>query len=176
MTDAYSRIFAWLKSMAPEGVTFMVQNANIPAPPRPYITVKISATAEYGFDRTGVDDEGLQQHTRFHAMTVSLQIYGAPVTHPEGVPESETIAQSIMDNVYNYDSALEYLGRTIAFNNVLLGPQTVDAVIGTEWEPRVVLDLGMSATRDTLYDVGVIENVEYAGNIGGVEVTGEVTT
>ena len=167
MGDVYADVINWLRAIVPQGVVVTVANNNFQAPPRPYLTLRITPTGQYGDDRTGVDNDGREQYTRFISFTAALQIYGRPGATPTSAPESESIAQTILDNAGNLQLRDQYLGATIAFNQVLSGPQSVDGVIGTQWEPRTIMDLGMSATRDTIFQVGVIETLEISGQING---------
>ena len=65
---------------------------------------------------------------------------------------------------------LDYFGIDLAFTRLILSPQTLDKISLNEWDNRVVMDIGFSATREILQDVGVIEIVEVDGTIGAVEI------
>lgn len=166
MNEIYQRVIAWLTAITPQGVTIIVADQNAPSPTRPYMTLRLSQSGEIAHYTTpNVDEEGDLGVTRWIRLTAALQIFGRP-----DVPlEAENIAQHIADRVYNETQRVEILGRSLAFNQILNGPQSVDQIAGVEWEPRVVLDLGMSAARDLTYEIGCIEFVEVKGKVDNRE-------
>jgi hypothetical protein len=166
MNDIYQRVIAWLTAIKPEGVTLIVADQNAPSPPRPYMTMRLSQSGEIAHYTTpNVDEDGDQGVVRWVRLTCALQIFG----RPEVLLEAENIAQHMADRVYNETQRIEILGRSVAFNQILNGPQSVDQIAGVEWEPRVVLDLGMSAARDLVYAIGCIEVVEVKGTVDNRE-------
>ena len=76
-----------------------------------------------------------------------------------------------MDGLNFPEQMLDYFGRDLAFTRLILSPQTLDKISLNEWDNRVVMDIGFSATREILQDVGVIEIVEVDGTIGTVEIS-----
>lgn len=99
---------------------------------------------------------------RFMRLTVNLQVYGQ-----RNEPLSaEAIAQQILDGAYDHDNALDFLGRSLAFQLVLNPPQSIDGVIGAEFEPRVVMALQFGITRNLLYKPGVIDRAIIDGQAG----------
>jgi hypothetical protein len=76
-----------------------------------------------------------------------------------------------MDGLNFPEQMLDYFGRDLAFTRLILSPQTLDKISLNEWDNRVVMDIGFSATREILQDVGVIEIVEVEGTIGTVEIS-----
>ena len=173
MKPLYDKCIAWINSITPEGVTVYVRNQNAPAPPSPRITVRIAATSDIATYRGGVAEGGDQQVVHWRRFTLAMQIYGTEIL------EAENLAAQIMDLVRFSELRTESLGRNVTFNNVLSGPDSVDEIIGTEFEPRVILDFNMSATRDLVYDVGTIENVQFVGDVSdlttGRDVSAEET-
>lgn len=162
MRPLYDKCIAWIDAITPDGVTVYVRDQNAPAPASPRVTVRIGATTEIAHYRGGINDADTQDVIRWSGFTLALQAFGTSIL------EAEEIAQSIMDQVYLSEKRIELMGRNTAFHQVISGPNTVDAVIGAEIEPRVTLDLKMSATRDLVYDVGPIEEVEIVGDVSAI--------
>lgn len=167
----YDRLIAWIDAITPSGVTVIASNPNAPMPPRPVVALDVQTNVHEAYQRLGINDAGLQPVTQWRRITVALQIFGRSSVRLD----AEEIAQSIADRLAFSEEMNDYLGRSLTFSQVINGPQSVNEVIGTEWEPRVVMDLSMYASRDIIYDVGHIETVEYNGTIGGIETTGQVT-
>jgi hypothetical protein len=173
MNAVYQSAIAWLEAIKPAGVTIIVANQNAPSPPRPYMTVRISESGDIAhYKAPNVDEHGNLPITRWVRLTCALQIFG----RPEQPLEAETIAQHIADRVYNDTQRIDILGRSLAFNQILTGPQSVDQIAGVEWEPRAILDLGMSASRDLEYEIGAIEIVEIKGEVDDREFEFTVTS
>jgi hypothetical protein len=108
---------------------------------------------------------------RWVRMAVQVQVFARPGL----IFEAEGIAQGILDHAYNDVRNTTILGRGMAFNLVLQSPQTVDGVIGAEFEPRVVMALGFSASREMVYDVGAIDHVIMTGQAGQQTVESEAS-
>jgi len=162
MNQIYERMIAWLEAIKPAGVTIIVANQNTPSPARPYITMRINQSGEIAHQKAAnVDEDGKLAIVRWIRLTCALQVFG----RPEQPLEAETIAQHIADRVYNDTQRIDIIGRSLAFNQILNGPQSVDQIAGVEWEPRAILDLGMSASRDLEYEIGAIEIVDIKGEI-----------
>lgn len=173
MNAIYQNVIAWLEAIKPEGVTIMVSNQNAPSPARPYMTIRISESGDIAhYKAPNVDEHGNLPVTRWVRLTCALQIFG----RPDNPLEAESIAQHIADRVYNDTLRIGILGRSLAFNQILTGPQSVDQIAGVEWEPRAILDLGMSASRDLEYEIGIIETVEVKGDVDDREFEFTVTS
>lgn len=162
MRPIYDKCIAWIDAITPDGVTVYVRDQNAPAPAPPRVTLRIGATTEIAHYRGGINDAGTQDVTRWKGFTLAMQIYGTSIL------EAEDIAQDIMDQAYFSELRIDLMGRDTAFHQVLSGPNSVDDVIGARIEPRVMLDFQMSATRDLVYDVGPIEEVEIAGDVSAI--------
>ena len=168
MIQTYDKIRQWIEAIAPEGVTVIYRNPNAPMPPKPCVTMRITDNEEQAHWRQhGVNCDGEEQAIRWHAFTLGLQVFGR-VDHAF---EAETIAQHMLDEAYFSERRVDFLGRQIAFNRVSLAPSTVDEIVGTQWEPRVVMDWTMSAVREITYEPGSIEAVEWSGNDGDIGTT-----
>src|SRR5690554_5275317 len=97
MNTLYSRLFAWLDDMTPANVTVIVRDQNAAAPPRPYVTFRLTETGDLATYRyANADDDGNQDVTRFKTLTASLAVYG----RSSQIFEAENIAQQIMDGLY----------------------------------------------------------------------------
>lgn len=162
MRPLYDKCIAWIDAITPAGVTVYVRDQNAPAPSSPRVALRIGATTEIAHHRGGINEAGAQDVIRWHGFTLQMQIFGTSIL------EAEDIAQSIMDQAYFSELRIDLMGRNVAFSNVALGPTTINEVIGAEIEPRVTLDFLMSATRDLVYEVGPIEEVEIAGDVSGI--------
>ena len=166
MTATYTKLINWLNAITPNDCTIIVSNPSAPQPPAPFVTIKVITNRDVAVNKTGVDDDGIRKATRFTQLTVSLQIQGKST-----IPlQAETIAQQIMDGLNFPEQMLDYFGRDLAFTRLILSPQTLDKISLNEWDNRVVMDIGFSATREILQDVGVIEIVEVDGTIGTIEI------
>ena len=162
MTPLYTKSIAWIDAITPAGVTVYVRDQNAPAPASPRVALRVAATTETAHWRGGINDNDQQDVIRWIGFTLSMQVYGTDIL------EAENIAAQIMDMAYFSELRVDHMGRNVAFNRVISGPQTIDATIGARIEPRVTLDLQMSAARDLVYDVGPIEEVEMAGDVSGI--------
>lgn len=173
MNAVYQKVIDWLNAIKPAGVTIIVADQNSPSPARPYMTMRITQSGEIAHQLgEGVDCDGNLDVVRWVRLTCALQVFGRP-DHPL---EAEEIAQHIADRVYNDAVRIDTLGRSLAFNLILNGPQSVNQIAGVEWEPRVVMDLGMSASRDLQYEIGIIETVEVKGEVDDREFEFTVTS
>jgi hypothetical protein len=186
MQAVYTKIITWLNALTPADCTVIIADQNAPTPPRPFVTVKLRVTGDVARDFSadvrdlsdtgsgafpGPDPEFVRDVVRFLRLTCDVQVFGDPAA----VFEAETIAQGILDHAYNSDAALDVFGRNLAFQLVLSEPQTVDAVIGTEFEPRVTMALQFSATRDLVYEIGGISTVIVEGSAGAQQTESEAT-
>ena len=185
MQAVYTKIITWLSGLTPENCPIIVANQNAPTPPRPFVTLKISTVQDVARDMTpyvrdindtgegdfpGPDPEFVQDVVRFVRLTADVQVYGDPAQ----IYSAETIAQGILDHAYNSDAALDVLGRSLAFQMIASGPQSIDGVIGAEFEPRVIMAMQFSATRDIVYQIGGIGGVIIEGDAGDHRVETEV--
>lgn len=173
MNTVYQRVIAWLDAIKPAGVTIIVADQNAPSPARPYMTMRITQSGEIAHQKAAnVDEDGNLDIVRWVRLTCALQVFG----QPEQPLEAEGIAQHIADRVYNDVLRIDTLGRSLAFNQILNGPQSINQIAGVEWEPRVSMDLGMSASRDLQYEIGAIEIVEVKGEVDEREFEFTVTS
>lgn len=162
MKPLYDKCISWIDAITPDGVTVYVRDQNAPAPASPRVALRMGGTSEIAHYRGGINDAGTQDVIRWSGFTLQMQIFGTTIL------EAQDIAQSIMDQVYFSELRVDLMGRDTAFHQVLSGPTSVDAVIGAQIEPRVTLDLQMSAARDLAYDAGPIEEVEIAGDVSAI--------
>lgn len=171
MKVVYGKIISWLNALTPDGCTVVVRDQNAPTPPRPFVTLKLGSVRDIARDFSHyVDEDGKLDVVRWVSITADIQVYGGSIY------EAENIAQGIMDFAYFREQNLDLLGRSLTFQLPLSAPQSVDAVIGSEIEPRVVMALGFAASRDLIYDVGAIETVIYEGTVDEHTLSDEVTT
>ena len=126
---------------------------------------------ENGGNEAPPEPSWVQDVVRFTRFTVDVQVFA----RPGFIFEAESIAQGILDYAYDNNRNLDILGRSIAFQLVVNNPQTVDAVIGAEFEPRVVFTLGFAATRQMVYNAGVIDAVFIAGQVENQSVESEAS-
>lgn len=170
MTPLYAKCIAWIDALTPNGVIVYVRDQNAPAPPSPRVTVRIVTTSETSTYRGGINpDDDHQTVVRWHGFTLAMQIYGTTIL------EAQDIAQDILDQVHFSELRIEHLGRNATFNQVIAGPTSIDGAIGAQIEPRVTLDFQMSAVRDITYDVGPVEEVQFAGDVSGIAIGRNVT-
>jgi len=169
MKPLYDKCIAWIDAITPAGVVVYVRDQNAPAPPSPRVTLRIVTTSETSNYRGGINDDDVQTVVRWHGFTLAMQIYGTTIL------EAQDIAQSIMDQVHFTELRIDHLGRNATFNQVIAGPTSIDGVIGARIEPRVTLDFQMSAVRDITYNVGPIEEVQFAGDVSGIATGRNVT-
>lgn len=169
MKPLYDKCIAWIDAITPAGVVVYVRDQNAPAPPSPRVTLRIVTTSETSNYRGGINDDDAQTVVRWHGFTLAMQIYGTTIL------EAQDIAQSIMDQVHFTELRIDHLGRNATFNQVIAGPTSIDGVIGARIEPRVTLDFQMSAVRDITYNVGPIEEVQFAGDVSGIATGRNVT-
>jgi hypothetical protein len=170
MQGFYDKVLAWLDAITPSDCTIIIANQNAPSPARPFVTVKAATVTDIARDKspnvrdanagaTGPfpsdDPEFVRDVVRFLRINVDLQVFG----EPSELHSAETIAQSILDAAYDSDAALDTLGRSVAFQLVTAAPQSIDAVIGAEFEPRVVMSMQFGATRDIVHTTGGISTV-----------------
>lgn len=189
MQAVYGKLHTWLNGLTPGNCPVIVSNQNAPAPPRPFATFKITSVNDIARDFSAdvrdlnqlpVDDPPpavplpeiwVLDVVRWVRLSVQVQIFG----RPGFTFEAESIAQGILDKAYNFTANNVSFGRDLAFNLVLQPPQTIDGVIGAEFEPRVVMALGFSAARDLLYEVGAIDTVLMTGDVGTQTVQSEAS-
>lgn len=170
MQPIYTKIIAWLDDLTPSGCKVIVRDQNAPAPAPPFVTVKITPVRDIARDfASGVDENGDLDVVRFIALTADVQVFGSSIF------EAETIANGIADYAYNTVNNLDILGRSLAFQLIRSGPQSMDTVIGSEFEPRAVMAIGFSAARDLVYQVGTIETVIWEGEVDQETIGDEVT-
>ena len=182
MQAVYTRLIAWLNTLVPAGCTVIVADQNAPTPARPFVTAKVGTVTDVARDFSAnvrdANDSGegefpepepdfVRDVVRFVRMTVNLQVHGTTIFN------AETIAQGILDHAYNSDAALDTLGRSMAFQLVLQDPQSSGAVIGAEMEPRVVMALQFSATRDLIYQIGGISTAIIEGSADAQQIESE---
>ena len=185
MQAAYAKIIAWMETLTPANCTVIVANQNAPTPPRPFVTVKLLTVQDIARDMTpnvrdandtgegpfpSADPDFVRDVVRFIQINADVQVYG----DPSDIFSAENIAQGFLDHAYNSDAALDILGRDVAFQLVTSGPQSVDGVIGAEFEPRVIMAMQFSATRDIVYQIGGIGGVIIEGDAGDQRVETEV--
>jgi len=201
MQAVYGRLVTWLATLVPTGCTVIIADQNAPTPPRPFVTVKIETVLDVARDFSenvrDLTDPGtgpfpyelpeeedpedeppppyvpsfVRDVVRFVRLTVNIQVHGLPGS----IYSAEAVAQGILDHAYNSDAALDTLGRSLAFQLVLSAPQSAGAVIGSEMEPRVVMALQFSATRDLVYQIGGISTVIITGSAGAQNIESEAT-
>lgn len=161
MNEIYVKLWNFFRAALPSEVTIVVANQNAPRPLRPLMTMKLSQTREIGIQRkVGLNDQ--RTLNRWAFFTVSCQFFG----EREKSTQSEELAQKVLDAYYDLNLRLETLGREIAFTQVLSGPTSIDEVIGSEFEPRVILDLGLCVSRESVSaQLESIDLVEYESNI-----------
>jgi len=187
MQAVYTKLHTWLNQRTPSNCPVIVSNQNAPTPPRPFVAFKVSSVVDIARDfSANVRDlnelpEGAEEPeeplpevwvldvVRWVRLSVDVQIHA----RPGFTFEAEGIAQDLLDKAYNATANNVTLGRSMAFNLVLQSPQTVDGVIGAEFEPRVVMALGFSAARDFVYEVGAIDEVIMTGLVGTQTVQSE---
>lgn len=170
MQALYARIIDWLDAITPAECTVIVANQNAPSPPRPFVTVNIASVVDIARDKsanvrdanagaTGPfpsdDPDFVRDVVRFLRVTADVQVFG----RPSQIYDAEAIAQQILDLAYDSDAMLDTLGRSVAFQLITNGPQSIDAVIGAQFEPRVVMAMQFSATRDIVHSTGSISTV-----------------
>lgn len=190
MQAVYGRLVTWLATLVPTGCTVIIADQNAPTPPRPFVTVKIETVLDVARDFSenvrDLTDPGtgpfpyelppyvpsfVRDVVRFVRLTVNIQVHGLPGS----IYSAEAVAQGILDHAYNSDAALDTLGRSLAFQLVLSAPQSAGAVIGSEMEPRVVMALQFSATRDLVYQIGGISTVIITGSADAQQIESEAT-
>jgi len=189
MQAVYTKLHTWLDGLTPAGCPVIITNQNAPTPARPFAAFRIVSVTDTARDysenvRDLNEDQPepvppaeplppvwAQDVVRFVRFTVDVQIHA----RPGFLMEAEEIAQTVMDRAYDRNRNVAVLGRSVAFQLVVSAPQTVDAVIGAEFEPRVVFTLGFAATRDLVYDVGAIDTVIMTGQVETQTVQSEAS-
>lgn len=189
MQAVYTKLHTWLNGLTPSNCPVIVLNQNAPTPPRPFVAFKVSSVVDIARDFSAsvrdlnelpegapVPAEPLPEIwvldiVRWVRLSVDVQIHA----RPGFTFEAEGIAQGLLDEAYNSNANNVVLGRSLAFNLVIQSPQTVDGVIGAEFEPRVVMTLGFSAARDFVYEVGAIDTALMTGDVGTQTVESEAS-
>jgi hypothetical protein len=187
MDAIYTKLQTWLTGLVPAGCAVIVADQNAPTPALPLITYRVRVNADIARDfSANVRDLNADQPeaippalplpevwaldvVRWVRLSVDVQAYGRTIL------EAESIAQGILDFAYNQARNTDVLGRSVAFNLVVQSPQTIDGVIGAKFEPRVVMTLGFSASRQMVYDVGAIDTVFMEGQVETQTVQSEAS-
>lgn len=171
MKALYDKCIAWVDFLTPDAVNVYVHNQNAPVPDNPRVSLRIVQQGPTAHYRDGVDpDNNNQPVTRWFGFTLALEIFGSELL------EAEEIASFMMDFMPFSEARIDLMGRDTAFHRLIAGPLVVDSVIGARIEPRVTLDLQMSATNDLVYEVGPIETVELAGDVESNQLDTTATT
>lgn len=172
MINVYEKLIAWLNEATGEGVTVIARNpGSANQPPSPFVTVKVQSNRDIAHSNRGVDDDGDNQLTRYKLLTVSIQIQA----QADGdILQAETIAQDIVRSLYNQNLMVDKLGRSLAYGAMLLEPTDISYNAGTQWIPRVQMDLSFNAVEDFAIDSGTIETVAYSGDVEQQTIEGEV--
>ncbi|MBE0434619.1 MAG: hypothetical protein IBX56_02310 [Methylomicrobium sp.] len=168
MLDTTERVIAWIDNLTGDDVAVYPANQTAPKPPKPFVTVLISGSSHAANEmRANVDEFDALKGVRWGLMTVSLSVFG------RGFPplSSGMIAQLIMDGLFNDIIRIDNLGRGVTLGRIVNGPQSIDEVVGIEWESRAILEFTLNFSQALEYQVGGIERVEIDGTTGGTEFT-----
>ncbi len=169
MRPIYDKCIGWINAITPDGVTIYVRDQNAPAPASPRVALRVAAVTDTAHYRDGINEDNTQDVVRWIGFTLAMQIYGTDIL------EAESIAAGILDMSRNAELRIDIMGRSVTFNRVISGPNSIDGVIGARIEPRATLDLQMSAIRNLVYDIGPIEEVEFTGDVSGNAVSRTVS-
>lgn len=177
--EVYTKLSRWLRHLT-GNITVLRANQNTPAPRPPYATFQVfginDKDAVRGQNVKEVGDETRLYVRRFYSFTVRLQVFGR--TSQPG--EAETIVDLLLQRLRNYEATQDILLPGLSFMRILSGPDTVDGLIDSDFQSRVVIDLLMDASEDHYIAMAAIEqvNAEYELNLspsdsisGTIEIT-----
>lgn len=167
MTDRQRACLDWIRSISPPGVTVVHQHQNAPSPDGAHVSLNITNGAQIAVYRGPVSDEGQQRVTRWVSFTLAIQARGG------GPFGSADIALHIADRLEFSELRIEHTGRDMAFAQILNGPIDITTKVDSRWETRTLLELQMTETRCVVFNVGVIEEVHFAGTAGDHEIAGK---
>lgn len=161
MIEIYKKIVAFFQDILGSNVNIIVANQNAPRPPRPVVTIKLSQIGDLGKDRSMNLDEKIVIK-RWLNLVLTVQIFA----RPQFITEAEEIAQKILDGMHDLNKRIFIMGRDVAFTHVVAPPSNIDEVLGSNFEPRVIIELGMTASREhIILNDTAIEEVESNNNI-----------
>jgi len=166
MEPLYAAISAWLTAIT--GLQAILAGQNAPAPAAPYISYRLSVSAEeaHEIDYPAGDDNA--RLARWATGTLAVQVTGV-AGNPGAVDEASlVIAERILDN----ETAIDMLGRSFAVRRILSGPSDISVLDGSGLLPRVSLDIEIGFARESVHAVGRIETVDYTAAIGSTEIAG----
>lgn len=167
MTDTHAACLRWIRSISPPGVTVVHQHQNAPVPPPPYVSLTIASGREIATYRGAINNEGRQPVVRWVAFTLSIQAFGG------GPFDAHHLINWIADRLEFSELRVDSLGREVVFNSIANGPTQANIQEGGRWEARGLLDLQMSEARRVIFDVGLIEEVHFSGDIGDHPLDGK---
>lgn len=167
--DALTVLQNWARDTT--DVQFIWRNSNAPRPTRPYGTIQmLSAVAEEHATVGAVDANGVAQVTHHYAVVTRLELYDK-VKDADGrvqPPAALSKLWALRQNLGHPSTALRLAqDGGWAFVRVLLGPQDVAALVGTEQEPRATMDIEWRIAEQTADDLGLVERVAITGTADG---------
>lgn len=155
-------------------ITAVWLNPNAPRPARPYATLQTVSRRRIGSASTGHPDAtGDATITGDREVTLSVQYLGAADSNDprDGYEELQALVDSL-----ERPSVIEALDSTgWAFIRTAL-LQDITAQVGTQWEPRAVVDIEFRATATQTDQVGVVETVKSESTFNERVEPLEVTT
>jgi hypothetical protein len=162
--DIYLNLHDAVSANVPGGVTVVFEHDNDPLPEVPFVTILILSYLTTGRGiRDEVDDEGEQTITLHSKAAASIRAFGST---PQ---ESMSILEFVHDGFWLLNTR-DLLGREIAYNRTIRGPENATTLVDEEWEPSAVLEVEFITVRDIVDEVGLIETIEGTGIVEGKSI------
>ena len=149
-------------------------NPNAPRPPRPYATLQAVSRQRIGSAHTGTPDSaGDATITGDREVTLSVQYIGAASSNDprDGYQELQALVDSLERPSVRED--LESEGWSFIRTALL---QDITAQVGTEWEPRAVVDIEFRAAVTQSDQIGIVDTVNIESTLSERTEPLEVTS
>lgn len=172
MSNPTDALQAWVASTL--NITAVWLNPNAPRPQRPYATLQAISRQRVGSASAGHPNaDGDATITGDREVTLSVQYIGAADSNDprNGYQELQALVDSL-----ERPSVIETLdGSGWAFIRTAL-LQDITAQVGTQWEPRAVVDIEFRAAATQTDQVGVVDTVKLESTLTERTEPLEVTT
>jgi hypothetical protein len=166
--EIYLKTGKWLvglASISPDTFKIAVANQNQTALTPPYLTQKITSQVEWDANRENSTEKRgnkfFQKARRFWYFTLRVEIVGS-AKNPN---QAELIAERLLDSLRNYEATQDALLPDLSFIRILSGPISVDDKLGSDFQPKVIFDLEMNASKLIEHETNVICSVSIDGKL-----------